>query len=146
MNRKLLGAGTGLVVLLGGLAAAAPASAAQSTMEFTCDGSTITLRTNDNRSSDMGGWAAAQVVGDGTLIPTSFSFSAYDETTDAALFSFTSQKGRGNANKMQQTVDCTQTQTATLADLLEPGDELPPGAALTDTVTVTFDATAVPKP
>ena len=38
---------------------------------------------------------------------------------------------------------CTQSQTDSLGNMLEPGDELPPGASLTDQVTFTLTVTAV---
>lgn len=38
---------------------------------------------------------------------------------------------------------CTQSMTGSLADFLDPGDELPPGADPTDTIDVTFTVTAV---
>ena len=109
----------------------------------------VTIRTNNNNSSDSGGWCSAQVVAGGgsrLLIPTSFTFSVYDVTTEKEIFSQTQSKGGGNANQKQSTVTCTQTQTATLADLLQPGDQVPPGASLTDTVTFTLRVTAVQKP
>lgn len=127
---------------------ATPAVAAQSTQQIQCDGSTLTIRTNDNHSSDMGGWSTAQVAdGTGHLIPVSFTFSAYDVTTDAYLFPAQTQwKGNGNANHNQQTVTCAQTETGTLASFLGPGEQPPPGANLSDTVTVTFTVVAVPQP
>jgi hypothetical protein len=143
-----LGIGVLAACAAGALLAAPAASAAQTTQTLTCDGQQVVIRTNDNNSSDMGGWSAAQIVsgGSGTLIPTSFSFAAYDVTTEQQLFSFTAPKGGGEANHNQQTMTCVQTETATLADLLEPGDEVPPGASLTDVVTATFTATAVHQP
>jgi hypothetical protein len=124
---------------------ASTAQAAPQTQPLTCDGQQITIRTNENNSSDMGGWSAAHVVsgGSGTLIPTTFSFSAYDDTIQQLIFQGTQAKGAGNANHNQSTVTCTQTETATLGDLLEPGDELPPGASADDQVTITLVATAV---
>ena len=47
----------GAAVLVGSsLLIAAPAFAAQSLQGVTCDGHQLTIRTNDNRSSDNGGW------------------------------------------------------------------------------------------
>jgi hypothetical protein len=152
VKRTILGAGLGAITLVGGLVvgtvAALPASAAPSTQTLDCGSAgTLLVRTNTNNSSDNGGWSVAQVLpgGSGHLIPTSFVFSAYDDTTQQPLFSFTQPKGNGHANHNQQTVFCSSTQTGVLADLLDPGEQPPPGAALTDIVTVTFGATAVPK-
>jgi hypothetical protein len=133
-------AGTAGAVLIAPIAQAAP-----QLQQLTCDGQQITLRTNDDHSSDMGGWSAAKVVagGSGTLIPTVFDFSAYDDTIGQSIFEGTQLKGAGHANHRQSTVTCTQTETATLGDLLDPGDELPPGASLDDEVTITLTATAV---
>jgi hypothetical protein len=144
-NRFYIGAavfaGAAGALLIG----ASTAQAAPSTQQLTCDGQQVTLRMNDNNSSEMGGWSAAQVVsgGSGTLIPTMFDFSAYDETLHQSIFDGASVKGAGNANQTQSTVTCTQTQTASLGDLLDPGDPLPPGTSLDDQVTVTLTATAV---
>lgn len=152
MSKKAFRTVVGAAILggcaIGAVIAAPSASAAQSTQPFTCDGQQLVIRTNDNHSSDMGGWAAAKIVsgGSGTLIPTSFSGSAYDITAGQPLFAFSSAKGAGNANNNQPTVTCTQTMTGTLADLLQPGDQLPPGTSLTDQVTTTFTATAVHQP
>ena len=128
-----------------------PSGNGQSVQQLSCTGlGDVWIRTNNNNSSDMGGWSAAQIVGGdatGTLIPTSFTFEAFDVTTGHDLFPAGSQvKGGGNGNHQQATVLCTQQFTDTLANLLEPGDELPPGAQLTDTVTVTLTATAVHVP
>lgn len=134
-----------------GLASAA--SAAQSTQPISCDSlGPITIRTNGNHSSDQGGWSAAQIVagGSGHLIPTSFSFGAHDDTANLELFYSTVAKGDGNANHHQQTITCTQTQTATVADLIAengpPPGPLPDGVGLGDEVTVSFIVTAVPRP
>lgn len=143
----LLAVGAAVVTATVGLGSAT-ATAAQGEQQLSCDGTTITVRTNDNHSSDKGGWSAAVVVdgGSGILVPTSFAFSAYDETTQSPLFSYVQEKGGGNANHNQDAVSCTQTMQGTLADLLEPGDTPPPGVALTDVVTATFTVTAVPHP
>ncbi len=141
----LAASGATLLTFGAGVLGAAPAGAAQSVQTLECDGHPLTVRTNDN-SSENGGWGAAQIEsGDGHLIPVSFSFSAYDETTQQQLFSFTAPKGNGNANHNQQTITCTQTETGTLADLLEPGEQPPPGVSLDDVVTSTFTAEAVLK-
>ena len=135
-------AGMAGALLLGATSAQA---AAPSTQQLTCDGQVLTLRTNNNNSSDMGGWSVAQVVSGGTghLIPVVFDFSAYDNTIDQSIFDGRQVKGTGNAQHNRPTVTCTQMQTATLADLLEPGDPIPPGASPTDEVTFTIEAVAV---
>jgi hypothetical protein len=146
MNRTtLIGAVTCAAAGAAALLAAAPAQAAPSVQALTCDGQQLLIRTNNNNSSDMGGWSAAQVVsgGSGTLIPTTFEFSAYDVTVGQTIFQGEQIKGGGNANHNQATVTCTQSETDTLGDLLEPGEQPPPGTSVDDEVTITLTATAV---
>jgi hypothetical protein len=133
------------VVAAGSVLAAPAATAAQGEQPLTCDGQDVVVRVADNNSSEHGGWSAAQVVegGTGTLIPTSFSGSAYDLTLEQELFSFSQSSGGGHGHGQQQTVTCTQSQTDSLGNMLEPGDELPPGASLTDQVTFTLTVTAI---
>jgi hypothetical protein len=92
-------------------------------------------------------FGVARIVGGGHLIPVSFRFSAFDVTAEIPLFdSGLIEKGNGKGNHNQATVVCTSTETGTLADFLEPGDEVPPGADLTDEVTFTILANAIVKP
>lgn len=143
-----IGAAATAACALGAVLGAGPAQAAPSTQQISCGDQTLTIRVNNNHSSDNGGWSAAQIMAGGTghLIPTSFTFSAYDVTTRTTLFSQTQPKGGGNGNQNQATISCSQTQTGVLADLLSPGDAIPPGATLTDIVTTSFTVTAVHKP
>lgn len=149
MDKALTRIGPGLaalaVVAAGSVLAAPAATAAQGEQQLTCDGQDIVVRVPDNNSSEHGGWSAAQVVdgGSGTLIPTSFSGSAYDLTVDQELFSFSQTSGGGRGHGQQQTVTCTQVQTDSLRNMLEPGDELPPGTSLTDQVAFTLTVTAI---
>ncbi|HET6166652.1 MAG TPA: hypothetical protein VFE07_07465 [Marmoricola sp.] len=133
------------VVGAGSVLVAPAATAAQGLQPLTCDGQDIVVRVPDNHSSDHGGWSAAQVVegGSGTLLPTSFGFSAYDDTIGQEIFSAVQPSGGGNAHNQQPTVTCTQVSTSTLGDLLEPGDEIPPGGSLSDQVTFSLTVTAV---
>jgi hypothetical protein len=149
MNKVVTRMGSSLaaVAVAGGVSLLAPsaATAAQGEQPLSCDGQDIVVRVPDNHSSDRGGWSAAQVVsgGSGTLIPTSFTFSAYDDTMGEEIFSATQPGGGGHAHGQQDTVTCTQSSTATLGDLLEPGDEVPPGAQLSDEVTFSLTVVAV---
>src|SRR5438874_7019354 len=111
--RKWIGIG-GLMISIAAapaLLSATPAQAAQSSQTITCDGQQVTIRTNDNNSSDNGGWSSVQILsgGSGHLTPTSFSGTATDTTVNQLLFQFSSAKGSGHANHNQQTVTCTQT-------------------------------------
>ena len=151
MKNVITRIGPGLAALAvigaGSLLAAPAATAAQGLQPLTCDGQDIVVRTPDNNSSDHGGWSSAQIVegGSGTLVPTSFSGGAYDDTIGESIFEFSQVSGGGHAHNQQQTITCTQTTTSTLGDLLEPGDEVPPGASLSDQVTFTLTVTAIPQ-
>ena len=125
---------------------AGPAHAAQSTMPLTCDGQQLTVRVNTNHSSEHGGWGVGQIVAGGTghLVPTAFSGSLVDNAINQTLFTFAQAKGGGNANHNQPTVTCTASDdTGTLGDFLNPGDTLPTGTSLTDSVTFTLTVIAV---
>ncbi|MDT4912636.1 MAG: hypothetical protein QOC66_1764 [Pseudonocardiales bacterium] len=148
INRNRVGAAVAGLALVGGAAvAAAPASAAQTMQPLRCDGQQLTVRVNDNHSSDHGGWGAAIVVsgGSGHLIPTSFSGSLYDVTTETTIFTFSQVKGGGHANRHQPTVTCADSETLTLGEFAEPGDTLPPGTSTDDVVVFTISVTAVHK-
>lgn len=116
-------------------------------MPITCNGQQLLVRTNDNNSSNHGGWGAAIVVdgGSGHLIPTSFSGTLFDQTTGTTLFTFAQSKGNGNGNNNQQALSCTSVQQDTLGNFAGPGEQLPPGTSPTDMVTFTINVTAVPK-
>jgi len=133
------------VAAAGSVLAAPAATAAQGEQPLTCDGHDIVVLTGNNNSSDRGGWGAAQIVQGwtGTLIPTSFGFSAYDVTQDLPIFSGSQVSGGGHGHGNQATVTCTQVTTGTLGDMLEPGDQLPPGTDAGDTVTFTLTVTAI---
>jgi hypothetical protein len=149
LNKATAVFAAGVAVATGAVALAPAAGAAQSQMTLTCSGQQLTVRTNSNNSSDNGGWSVGVVVDSAKgahLIPTSFSGSATDDTTHTTLFSFSQIKGGGNANRNQQTVTCTSTQHATLAEFLDPGEQPPPGTSPSDQVTFTITVTAVPKP
>jgi hypothetical protein len=143
-TRLLLAAASGTTLALGGLVAS-PALAAQQVQPLQCDGHQITVRVNEDNSSDHGGWSAAVVIdgGSGVLVPTSFSGSAYDDTAGQEIFSFAESKGNGNGNHNQQTISCSDTTVGTLGSLLEPGDEVPPGMSADDIVEFTINVTAV---
>jgi hypothetical protein len=142
--RGMVVVGTTVAAAAGGLVlASAPAGAAQSTQQVTCAGTTYTVRTNNNSSSENGGWGVAQLVGEkGHGIPTSFSGSAVDDTTNTELFSFSSAKGGGNANQNQPQTTCIQTLTGT-ADEVFGG--APPGVNPNDLVTFTLTISVVIK-
>lgn len=134
-----LAAGAGVAALAG------PAHAAQTTLPITCDGQQLAVRVNTSHSSANGGWAVAQIVDGGTghLVPTAFSNSLHDDTTNQTLFTFDRAKGGGNANHNQPTVTCTLSETGTLGDFLNPGDTPPPGTSVSDSVTFTLSVTAI---
>jgi hypothetical protein len=57
-----------------------------------------------------------------------------------------SPKGSGNANQNQDTTTCVESQTTTLDQIWPPDAPLPDGAALSDTVTLSFSVNAIVKP
>ncbi|MGN6609612.1 MAG: hypothetical protein ACTHMS_21710 [Jatrophihabitans sp.] len=130
----------------GALVFAASAHAAQSTQTIECAGTQYTIRTNNNHSSDMGGWSVGQVVGTPGShgIPTSFGGVATITGTDTVLGTFLSTKGQGNANQHQQQTTCQQSISGTAADVFGPG-ETPPGLDPSTPVTLTITITVVLK-
>lgn len=141
---------TGLVAGAAGFAAAPSFAANTADMTFDCNGQPIVIRVHESHAEQS--WGVGFVVdgGSGHLIPTSFTMSAYDSTQDAYLFDpETVAKGSGNANHNQDQISCSQSFSATLADLLAeqgpPPGGLPDWAQPTDTVVTTFTVTAVPK-
>ena len=142
-SKAVLGVVAGVGLALSGLAAS-PAMAAPQTQPLNCAGHQLTVRIGENHSGDHGGWGAGVIVegGSGVLVPTSFSGSAYDVTADQAMFSFSQDKGNGNANHNLQTVTCWDVETMPLSAFVQPGDQLPPWASLDDTVTFTLTVTA----
>lgn len=125
-----------------------PAGNGQSLQLLSCAGvGDLLVRTNQDRSGDEGGWSTAHIVegGSGTLIPTSFTFSAYDETTGSELFpAHVAAKGDGSGNHTQGPVlTCTQTMEGPLSSLLDPGETPPPGVDPSDLVLLTFTVTAL---
>ena len=136
-----------LIVTIAALAAAGVASAGKPQPQtLVCGGGlgTVTILTApaNGASNDFG---VGRIIGGGHLIPVAFEFRATDVTAGFQLFSDSTSKGGGNGNHNQPTTTCTETQTATLADFLAPGDTVPPGAALTDTVTFTIVVQVVVK-
>jgi hypothetical protein len=136
--------------------AAQPSAAGPQTMVLNCGGQALTILTapavgtQDKENVDV--WGAGRIVagGAGHLIPVAFGFTAYDDTIGLQLFGSTDTKGEGNNAHNAQTVQCTQSETGTLADVFQT-DTLPPelagtGAQLSDQVTLTFTVTAVAKP
>jgi hypothetical protein len=151
--RSALTVGAALVAL-GGAAMPAtastgepnPAGFGQSLQPISCSGlGDLVIRTTENNSD--GSWSAAHIVdgGSGTLIPTSFTFTAYDETAGLLLFPAEAMlKGGGAANHQQGPVlSCVQSMEGSLADFMEPGDTPAPGTDPTDTVVVSFTVTAL---
>lgn len=143
-----LAAATGLFTLAIGAVAVTPAVAAQQVQTFTCTsgGSTfdVSVRVPDNHSSDNGGWSVGQAADrSGHYIPTQFEFSAVDTTTGVTLFDGSAAKGNGNANQNQQQITCSSQSTAVASDFFQGTP--PTGVSPTDTITLTFHVTAVPK-
>ena len=131
----------------GAMAVAGPAVAAQEEFVLTCGEETVTLRANESNSAENGGWSVAQIrsEGGGHLIPVRFA-GTFENVTQAVVYDeFAVDKGRGNANRNQATVTCTETFAGVWEEFAEDGDELPPGAVATDTFRWTFTVTAVQR-
>ena len=127
------------------LAGAVPAVAdsARQVQTFDCGGlGTVTVVSAPATAGDN--WSAAQVLGGRTLVPVSFTYEITDTTLGVVLNVDTVDHGAAHGN--QSTITCSQNVTVTLADLLPvpPGVELPPGAAPTDAVQMSFVVSAVP--
>lgn len=147
--------GATLLAAAGVASAAQPPAAGPQTNIVTCGADDVTLLvppavgTQDNDNIDV--WGVGRVVGGGHLIPVAFSFDAVDTTLSGGylLFTGTDTKGNGNGNGSQDTIECTQTEGGTVADVLQ-GEPLPQewqdaGVQSTDSVEFTFTVTAVPK-
>ena len=136
LTRTALGALAGL-----GLVAATtsvPAAAAQSAQVLDCAGHPVTVRINDNNSSERGGWASVQVLegGSGHLTPVRFSGSLTDTTVGQVLGTFENVRGNGHVPRSRGVTRCTTSFDATVADFVENLEELPPGVSLEDAVTL----------
>lgn len=142
--------GATLLACAGAAFAASPALAAQSQQTVECNGQTVIVRTNDNHSSQNGGWDSVKIIsgGSGTATPTSFSGTLVDTSNPdepIVLFAFDQTKGQGNANHNQQAITCTETIPGTVGDFWDPAQPLPSGINLTDPATFTLTVTAVPQ-
>jgi hypothetical protein len=143
--------GTALAFTATPALAATPEGHGRTTQQLTCgDMGTLTLITNQNNSSDMGGWSVAQVQGGGRFIPVAFHFTVTVTTPTATetVVDQTMAQGGGHSHPNQATVECTQTESATVNDLLGDPEAAPVLAGFdpTDPVTFTFGATAIYKP
>lgn len=134
------------VAVAGAVPSAAHAGAnpaRRSTQQLSCSGlGSVTIINPPDATKDT--WSSAQIVGDGHLVPVSFTYRVEDVTLGVVLDEETVT--HAPAHNQQRTVTCTTTSTATLADLLPtpPGVELPAAAQPTDEIAFTFEATAVP--
>lgn len=133
----------------GPLLGLAPAMAAggptpsRGTMQLQCDDAgTVVIVTPPASAHDN--WSAAQIVAGGHLVPVSFTYRAYDETAGILLGEDT--VSRPHAHGQQETTTCQADHRATLGQLVPAGAPLPDGAAETDTVLLSFIATAVVRP
>lgn len=122
--------------------AAGPVPPSRQTMTFDCAGlGTVTIVTPPSPVSDS--WSAAQVVGDGHLIPVAFRYLAVDTTLGLVLGDET--VSHPPAHAQQPTTTCSTSTQATVGDLLPAGAPLPDGVAPTDLVTLSFIVTAVAR-
>ncbi len=125
------------VAFLAGPASAAPG---RQTVQMNCTGlGTMTLIV---APTDQDNWGAAQLLSGGHLVPVGFRHLVHDDTAGITLFDGTVSHGAAHAN--QDTVTCSTVETGVLGQIAPPGFTPPPGVSLTDLVTISFIATAVP--
>lgn len=145
---RSLTAATFAAAVVGAVPCAAHAStvpARRQTQQLDCSGlGSVTIVNPPDATEDT--WSAAQIVGDGHLVPVSFTYRVEDVTLGVVLDEDTVT--HAPAHHRQDTVTYTSESTATLADLLPvpPGVELPAAAQPTDEIAFVFEATAVPLP
>lgn len=72
-------------------------------------------------------WNTAQIVGGGHVVQAAFTYVAYDDN-------------------QQATTTCVTSQTVLLGDLVPADAPMPPGTERSDTATLSFIATVIPKP
>ncbi|MDA8435567.1 MAG: hypothetical protein M0Z98_06235 [Actinomycetales bacterium] len=89
-------------------------------------------------------WGVAQLIGGGHLVPVSFEHRVYDDTAGVTLFDGTVT--HSPAHSRQATITCSSSQQAELGEVVPPDFVWPDGVAPSDTVTISFIATAVPEP
>ena len=133
------------LAVAGTAAASGPAPPGKDLFEVDCEGlGTITVSVQ--RAEDSSG--AAQIVGQrGHLIPVRFDFTLLDVTTGEVIFSEPDAVGNGNAHSNQATTTCTVVFfEGPASELLEEGEELPPGVAPTDIVRAVLTVEVVVKP
>lgn len=122
--------------------AAGPVPPMRQTQTFDCAGlGSVTIVTPPATVGDS--WSAAQVVGDGHLIPIAFRYLAVDTTAGIVLGDDT--VSHGTAHQHQAATTCTSSTQATLSDLMPPDAPLPAGVAPSDQVTLSFIVTAVAR-
>jgi hypothetical protein len=129
-----------VAVAITAMAAAGTSSAARDTETFMCGGQELTFTVTTVKNDQGVAWGVGTISGGSHLIPTSFSGTFTDVTTNTVLFAFSQMKGNGNALKNQTQITCTQSESGTAADLGVPD------VAPTDMLEFNFTVTAVVKP
>jgi hypothetical protein len=140
-----LAAGTAAILTVPAAAAAATVPAHRQTATFDCAGlGTVTIVETPQAAGDN--WSAAQIVGDGHLVPVAFTYRVEDTTLGALLDQDTVTHPAAHPN--QATTTCSHSMTATLGDLLPvpPNAQLPDDAAPSDQIELSFIVTAIAAP
>lgn len=123
--------------------AAGPVPPSRQTRTFDCAGlGSVTIVTPPASVGDS--WSAAQVVGDGHLVPVAFRYLAVDTTAGIVLGDET--VSHGMAHQHQAATTCSSSTQATLSDLMPADAPLPDGTEPSDDVTLSFIVTAVALP
>jgi hypothetical protein len=124
-------------------AASGPAAPGKELVQLTCDGLgriTASVQRGENANG------AAQIVdAQGHGIPVEATLTLTDLTTSTVLGSEATATGQGNGHPNQPATHCSGVLVqGPASDFFGP--DLPPGVALTDTLQLTIDGSAIIKP
>ncbi len=147
MRRIVLALAIGAIattsILPGGAAASGPAAPGKHIVEAECGGlGAVTISVQRPEQSR----GAGQLVGQkGHGIPTAFSITLTDVTTNAVLFTESRLTGGGNAHRNQTTTSCSGTAFEAPASIFFEGHE-PPGVEPSDIIRASFEVHVIAKP
>ena len=131
------------ISIFGGAAAASgPAAPGKRIVEAECAGlGTVTISVQRPEQSR----GAGQLVGQkGHGIPTAFSFTLTDVTTNTVLFTESRSTGAGHAHPNQPTTTCSGTAFEAPASVFFEGHE-PPGVGANDIIRGSFEVHVIAK-
>jgi hypothetical protein len=147
MRRIVLALAIGAIatpsILAGSAAASGPAAPGKRIVEAECGGlGAVTISVQRPEQSR----GAGQLVGQkGHGIPTAFSFTVTDLTTNTVLFTESRSTGGGQAHPNQTTSSCSGTAFEAPASIFFEGHE-PPGVEPSDIIRGSFEVHMIVKP